>query len=227
MRIPIVDQMMALVRKPAGKARRAAVSREERLLGALLKAPVGIAFATTDGHWLLVNDRFLELVGYARNELARISFNGLTHSEDAAKELVLMKRLLGGDVDSYRIEKRLMGKNGRYLTVPVLTAIARTEDLLIHVIDEPRPPTAEDLIDAAVIHVDVRGVVIGWNAAAERMLGYKRDEIIGLNRRILYRDADNWSGRSTGVLREAYGRRVEMEDWRVTKDARTSGCTRP
>ena len=217
MRIPIVDSMMSFVRKPATKSSRAA-SREERLFAAILKAPAAIAFATIDGHWLLVNDRFLELIGYTRNELARLSFHGLTHADDAAREFAMMKRLLGGEIESYRIEKRVMQKSGRYTEIPVTTSIARAEELVIHVVDGPRPPSAEDLIDAAVIHVDERGVITGWNAAAERMLGYKRDEVIGLNRRVLYRDTDNWAGRSTGVLREAVGRRVEMEDWRVTKD---------
>lgn len=233
MRIPIVDQVISLVRKPAAASRRAAAPREDRVRAALAQAPVGIAVATLDGSWLFVNDRFRALVGYGREELARISFNGITHPEDAKKELPLMKRLLNEDADSYRIEKRLMGKNGRYRAVDVFTAVARDAGVLVYIADEPQQTMAavkrpdadrifatviDQLVDVAVIRTDSHGIVTGWNAGAQRLFGYSRDEIIGKNRRSLYRDADSWEGKSTAVLASAATDRVEMEDWRVTRD---------
>lgn len=199
---------------------------------ALALAPVGIAVCTLDGVWLFVNERFRALVGYGREELARLSFNGITHPEDAKKELPLMKRLVGGDIDSFRLEKRLMAKTGRYRNVEVLTALARDAAVLIYIVDEPQPQNAprrsepermfaaviDQLVDVAVIRMDDRGVITGWNAGAQRIFGYNRDEILGKNRRTLYRDADSWDGKSTAVLQNAASDRVEMEDWRVTKD---------
>jgi PAS domain S-box-containing protein len=232
LRIPLVDQVISLVRKPgSAPSRRAAIPREERIRAALANAPVGIAVATLDGHWLLVNDRFRALVGYGREELARLSFNGITHPDDAKKELPLMKRLIGGDIESFRLEKRLMAKTGRYRSLEVLTALARDASVLIYIVDEPQPQNApkraepdrvfaaviDQLVDVAVIRMDDRGVVTGWNAGAQRIFGYSRDEIIGKNRRSLYRDADSWDGKSTAVLQNASSQRVEMEDWRVTK----------
>jgi len=231
MRIPLVDQVISLVRKPAPSRR--ASSREDRVRAALTAAPVGIAVATLDGNWLFVNDRFRALVGYGREELARISFNGITHPDDAKKELALMKRLLGADLASYRLEKRLMGKNGRYRALDVVTAIAHDVDVLVYVVDEAAPPqhaprraeadrvfatVIDQLADVAVIRTDDRGLITGWNAGAQRLLGYTRDEILGRNRRALYRDADSWEGKSTAVLQNAAQERVEMEDWRVTRD---------
>ncbi|HYR27905.1 MAG TPA: PAS domain S-box protein [Thermoanaerobaculia bacterium] len=232
MRIPLVDQVISLVRKPATPSRRAS-SREDRVRAALTAAPVGIAVATLDGTWLFVNDRFRTLVGYGREELARISFNSITHPDDAKKELPLMKRLLSADLPSYRIEKRLMGKNGRYRALDVVTAIAHDVDVLVYVVDEAAPPqhaprraeadrvfatVIDQLADVAVIRTDDRGLITGWNAGAQRLFGYTRDEILGRNRRTLYRDADSWDGKSTAVLQHATNERVEMEDWRVTRE---------
>lgn len=228
MRIPLVDQVMSLVRKPgAASVRRVAVPREERVRAALAGAPVGIAVATLDGSWLFVNERFRALVGYGREELARVSFNGITHPDDEKKELPLMKRLLAADVDSYRLEKRLMAKTGRYRTVEVLTAVAREAGVLIYIVDEVQPHAAprrsdsdrviDQLVDVAVIRTDERGVITGWNAGAQRLFGYTRDEVLGKNRRSLYRDADAWEGKSTAILETASAERVEMEDWRVTR----------
>lgn len=225
MRIPLVDQVISLVRKPgAAPAARVSVPREERVRAALEGAPVGIAVATLDGSWLFVNDRFRALVGYGREELARVSFNGITHPDDATKELPLMKRLLSGGIDSYRLDKRLMAKTGRYRAVEVLTAIAREGGELIYIVDEVQAPRRGDsdrvidqLVDVAIIRTDERGVITGWNAGAHRLFGYTRDEVLGKNRRSLYRDADAWAGKSTAILQTASDEGVEMEDWRVTK----------
>ena len=231
MRIPLVDQVISLVKKPGtAPSRRSAAPREERVRAALTSAPVGIAVATLDGHWLFVNDRFRALVGYGREELARLSFNGITHPDDAKKEQPLMKRLLGADIESYRIDKRLMARTGRYRSVEVLTALVRDAGVLVYVVDEPQPQgprraepdrvfaaVIDQLVDVAVIRTDDRGVVTGWNAGAQRIFGYTRDEILGKNRRSLYRDAEAWEGKSTAVLHNAATERVEMEDWRVTK----------
>ncbi|HEX8169796.1 MAG TPA: PAS domain S-box protein [Thermoanaerobaculia bacterium] len=236
MRIPIVGQMLSLVRKSGGTQQRT-VAREDRIRAAFALTPVGIAFASPDGHWLFVNDRFRELTGYTREELARISLDGITHPDDAKKELSLMKKLVAGDLETYRIEKRLMAKDGRYRALEVLTAAVRRNDgemdLLIYVADDPqaRPhgePARESdrmlatvldqLGEVAVIRTDEHGVIRGWNAGAERIFGYTREEILGHNRRMLHRDADSWKGRSTGVLQSASAEgKLEQDDWRVTR----------
>src|SRR5687767_1081071 len=159
MRIPLVDQVISLVRKPGvGPAKRGAIPREERVRAAIALAPVGIAVATLDGNWLFLNERFHALVDYSREELARVSFNGITHPEDAKKELPLMKRLLAADCDSYRLEKRVMARTGRYRMLEVLTTIARDAAVFIYIVDEPQaqqtaaPRKAEpDRVFAAVI----------------------------------------------------------------------------
>jgi PAS domain S-box-containing protein len=223
MRIPIVDQMLALVRKqpaavaatprPAGGSK----PRDERIRETLLKAPVGIATTTGDGHWLFVNDRFRTLIGgYTRDDLSRITMHGITHPDDAKAELVLMKRLAAREIDRYRMEKRLMAKNGRYRSVDVTVAIA--DDLLISIVDEPVPSVLDSIHAVAVIISDERGVITGWNAGAQAILGYRKSQIVGKNRRQLYRDTDVWAGRSTGTLVSAAMERMEMNDWRVRAD---------
>ena len=73
MRIPIVDHVMSLVRKPRAAAPKRAMPREDRVRTALASVPMGIAVATADGHWLFVNERFRALVGYTSAELSRTS----------------------------------------------------------------------------------------------------------------------------------------------------------
>ncbi len=215
MRIPIVDRVLSLVRKPVPSVRPLQV-REDRLREVFGKIPVGIAATTHDGHWMFVNDRFRALIGYTRGELARITLHGITHPDDAKEELALMKRLVAREMDRYRIEKRIMAKDGRYVTMHVVTALA--DDLVIYVVDEPAPSLLDALGSVAVILSDEKGTITGWNAGAQALLGYRRAQIIGRNRRQLYRDEDVWAGRATGALVSAAVAQAEMNDWRVRAD---------
>ena len=248
-KLPTVDRVISLVRKPGQPLAPpvAGSARESRLRGAFESAPVGIALASMHGSWLEMNERFRELAGYTRDELMRMTFADLTHPDDARSEERLMRRLLVRDVPSYRIEKRIMGKKGRYRELEVVCAIAGTDEapFLIYVVDERSQAGAQQaqveaqaqartaahnaehfllavidqLSDVAIIRTDDKGLIAGWNAGAERILGYPRDEILGRPRRMLYRDNEGWAGVSTQQLTAAAtSGRIDLEDWRVRKD---------
>jgi PAS domain S-box-containing protein len=248
-KLPTVDRVISLVRKPGQPLPMAAplTPRDARLRAAFESAPIGIALASMHGTWLETNERFRELIGYTRDELMRMTFADLTHPDDAKGEERLMRRLLVRDIPSYRIEKRMMGKKGRYRELEVVCAIAGTDDapFLIYFVDErsrvavqqaqvesqAQARTAthnaeqfllaviDQLADVAIIRTDDKGLIAGWNAGAERILGYPRDEIVGRPRRMLYRDNEGWAGVSTQQLNAASASgRLELEDWRVRKD---------
>ncbi|HKO03072.1 MAG TPA: PAS domain S-box protein [Thermoanaerobaculia bacterium] len=238
-RLPIVDQMISLVRKPArgGGKPPAPNVREDRLRGGFDQAPVGLAYVAPDGHWLQYNERFRDTVGYTREQLGRISFNDLTHPDDAKKELALVRKLIAGEITHYRIEKRIIDKRGKYRTVDVTTGAVRSDagviEFYVHILDEPTAKQSgerirdgeqllvaaiDQLAEIALIRTDDRGLVTGWNAGAERIFGYGRDEVIGKHRRFLYRDADNWEGKATNQLNSVTDGRLEFEDWRVARN---------
>lgn len=243
-KLPILGHVMSLVRNSgASRSKRQSLTREERLRLGFDQAPVGIALASADGHWLQINDRFRELIGYTREELARIPFHSITHPDDAGKEASLVRKLVGGEVESFRFQKRVMEKRGQYRAIDVVTSLVRLDDgghFFIYVIEDSSgaaPKRADggvreaermlntlidQLSEVGIIRTDDKGVITGWNSGAERIFGYKREEVLGKNRRTLYRDADSWSGTSTRQLRASTenGGRIESEDWRVTKDGR-------
>ncbi len=71
----------------------------------------------------------------------------------------------------------------------------------------------------ALFMMDSVGNVISWNLGAERIKGYKPDEIIGKNFRVFYTDEDRMAGKPEQELELASSTgKFEEENWRVRKD---------
>jgi PAS domain S-box-containing protein len=73
--------------------------------------------------------------------------------------------------------------------------------------------------DYAIILLDPQGNVMSWNGAAERLKGWKPDEIIGQHFSRFYPAEDVEKGKTEHELRvAAQDGRFEDEGWRVRKD---------
>lgn len=77
----------------------------------------------------------------------------------------------------------------------------------------------EEVQDYAILLLDRDGTVLNWNRGAERIKGYKEDEIVGKNFRLFYRENDRKSGLPEKLINQAVteGRAVH-EGPRVRKD---------
>src|SRR5918995_1004508 len=97
---------------------------EERFRGTFEQAAVGIAHVATDGHWLRVNRRLCDIVGYEKQELLGLTFQDITHPDDLETDLEGARRLLAGEIETYSREKRYFRKDGSivwiYLTVSLV-----------------------------------------------------------------------------------------------------------
>ena len=77
----------------------------------------------------------------------------------------------------------------------------------------------DNIRDYAIITLDSRGCVLSWNTAAERLKGWKADEIIGQHFSRFYPPEDLQNGKTEIELRVAsQDGRFEDEGWRVRKD---------
>jgi len=74
--------------------------------------------------------------------------------------------------------------------------------------------------DYAIFMLDTTGRVATWNAGAERLKGYRADEIIGRHFSTFYTEAEATTGKCDLELElAARDGRFEDEGWRVRKDA--------
>ena len=63
------------------------------------------------------------------------------------------------------------------------------------------------------------GNVLNWNAGAERLKGYRAEEIIGKHFSVFYSEEDRNAGKPGEILKKAVAvGQLEEEGWRIRKD---------
>jgi PAS domain S-box-containing protein len=88
----------------------------------------------------------------------------------------------------------------------------RPDDQLFHLL-------VQGIKDYAILMLDPEGRVLSWNAGAERIKGYRAEEIIGQHFSRFYPPEDLQRGKPETELRAAAAEgRYEEDGWRVRKD---------
>ena len=105
------------------------LSQRELLLQSVFEnAPLGIAIADSDGRFVEVNQAFLDMLGYTREEARRMTFIDITHPDDRPETLRLSRQIRNGQTHSYRQEKRYVARDGGHIWAIVrVTALRDTE----------------------------------------------------------------------------------------------------
>ncbi|MDB6154117.1 MAG: sensor signal transduction histidine kinase [Chthoniobacteraceae bacterium] len=98
---------------------------EERFRLGFEFAGIGMALVSLQGHWLKVNQKICEIVGYSEARLLEITFQEITHPEDLEGDLALVSRLISGELRSYQIEKRYIHKKGHIVSTLLTASIVR------------------------------------------------------------------------------------------------------
>ena len=98
---------------------------EERFRVTFEQAAVGMAHVAMDGSWLRVNQSLCEMLGYAREELLKITFQDVTHPEDLQADLAYLKDVLSGARQHYEMEKRYFRKDGGVIWVNLTVSLLR------------------------------------------------------------------------------------------------------
>ena len=98
---------------------------EERFRLTFEQAAVGIAHVAQDGHWLRVNQKLCDIVGYTRSELLQLTFQDISYPEDLDADMVKVQQMLAGEIPTYTIEKRYIRKNGSLIWIQLTVALAR------------------------------------------------------------------------------------------------------
>ena len=88
-------------------------------------APIGIVEAALDGQYINANEEFCRMLGYDKNELLHRGIKDFTHEDDYAIDVRLHERLVAGEIPFYRLEKRLVRKDGSTIWVELTRSFVR------------------------------------------------------------------------------------------------------
>jgi PAS domain S-box-containing protein len=117
---------------------------EERFAKAFEHAPIGIAISNADGRFTGVNPALCTLLGYTRDELLSIPAGALTHPDDLEPSASLLRALLSGKLNGYRVWKRYLHADGHPIDASVHIALVRDGDgKPLHVVSQVLDITAE------------------------------------------------------------------------------------
>jgi PAS domain S-box-containing protein len=98
---------------------------EERYRTTFELAAVGIAHVSQKGRFIGLNRRFCEIVGYPHEEIAVLTFQEITHTEDLDLDLENVRRMLAGEIDTYSVEKRYIRKDSSVVWVNLTVSLVR------------------------------------------------------------------------------------------------------
>lgn len=157
------DELLARIgRLLADKGRHALDlwTSERRFQATFEQAAVGIAIVGIDGHWLRVNRKVCDIVGYSQEEMAGMSFQEITHPKDLEGDLALVHEVLAGEKDSYNKEKRYLRKDGSIIWINLTAALVRdaagNPDYFVSVIEDiDRRKNAEEALRQSQAELEV------------------------------------------------------------------------
>src|SRR4051812_1105866 len=175
---------------------------EERYRRTFELAGSGLAHVSLDGRFLRVNRQLCEMLGYSEGELVGKTVKELSHPEDRDTVDRPRDRLVAGAVDSIRVEKRYVRRDGATIWASVaiaferdaagkpLYAISVLDDITVRKqIDaalresEERYRRTFELAGSGVAHIGLDRKFIRVNRRLCEILGYAEHELIGMTGR--------------------------------------------
>ncbi|HEY4856446.1 MAG TPA: PAS domain S-box protein [Xanthobacteraceae bacterium] len=173
--------------------------QSQRLAVTYEHATVGIAEIDATGKRLRVNATACAITGRAREDLVGGNVFEVMHPEDREEDWLQFRRLVGGEIDRYSIEKRIVRKDGAVIWASVMTSAVRNEDGTFNyavrifqditetkrAIDalaesEQRLAATYEHAGIAISEVDAHGHLLRVNEATCAITGYSREELLKL-----------------------------------------------
>ncbi len=86
---------------------------EQRSRALYEQAPLGIGILDSlSGQFQQINNKYCEITGFSEEDMLALTFQMITHPDDVEADVNNMTRLLSGEIDTFRMEKRYIRKDG-------------------------------------------------------------------------------------------------------------------
>ncbi len=172
------------------------VEVDERFRSAFEHARVGMAVSDTRGRYVKVNRALCEILGYSEEELLAMDYQSVTHPDDLEESLSMSRQVLGGERDSFELQKRYVRKDGRVIYGQLNLSLVRDSGGRAlygtsQIQDVTGRTEAEDALrkseanyraifdaanDAIFVHDADTGAILDVNRKMREMYGYSAEE---------------------------------------------------
>ncbi|XID95504.1 PAS domain S-box protein [Paenibacillaceae bacterium WGS1546] len=219
----------------------AAVHHQALFKQAYEKAPIGIALMSPDGRWSGANPAMSRIFGYGSDELSTMTAADMIHPEDKERHLTGIRELLDGEADVFEAEARYFHKSGEIVWISQSVTLAREESggqplcLIVQMIDNTKSKQSEQKLQEsierytslkkynhdAIISFGMDGRIMNGNRMAERLTGYRVEELIGTSiagligersLRLIFADTADYAAAETSIdhVTDKAGNAVEV-----------------
>ncbi|MFZ6875996.1 PAS domain S-box protein [Undibacterium sp. Di27W] len=191
-----------------------------------------------DGQVVSWNAGAQKFKGYTADEIIGQHFSRFHTPEDQGNGLPRLSLQIAETEGRYETEGWRVRKDGSYFWASVIIDAIRENDRLLgfakitrDITDRKKAEEAlrlseqqfrllvQGVTDYAIYMLDKDGRVSNWNAGAQRIKGYRQEEVVGTHFSRFYTDEDQLSGVPQRALLTARTEgRFEQEGWRVRKD---------
>jgi len=171
---------------------------EEKLRAIFNTANIGISITDKNARYVIFNKWWTDNLGYDSEEMKCLTNIDITHPEDREKTRIYFQKIIKGEVDRYRIEKRFVRKdnsiflgdlsvsavkdknNNISLVVGMVIDITEQKNLENKLIkSEKKYRQIIELADEGIWVIDTEEKTTFVNPKMAKMFGYEEKEMIG------------------------------------------------
>jgi diguanylate cyclase (GGDEF)-like protein/PAS domain S-box-containing protein len=200
--VPAIERALREVEEREARrwAQRELEESEERFRFAMHFSSVGMALVAPDGRWLAVNPALCDIVGYSEKELLATDVQSVTYPDDRDADSLQVRQMLDRAIKTYQTNKRYVRKDGHVVWTQLSGSLVwlqsgephyfiyQIQDITDRIDAERALRASEErfrsLAEATqewIWEIDADGLYTFCSPAAEAILGYSPDQLIGTN----------------------------------------------
>jgi PAS domain S-box-containing protein len=181
-------------------AEKALRESEEKLRAIFNIANIGVSITDKNGTFVMFNNWWIESLGYDEKEMKNLTNLDITHPEDKENSRIWFRKIVEGEVDKYRIEKRFVRKDGSVFWGDLSVSLIKNKynnvtNVVGMVTDITERKQAEeslkkehcqtqmylDIAGVMLLVLDRDGCITRINKKGCSILGYTEQELTGCN----------------------------------------------